>query len=169
MGRMAWFKPGRLGGVQGGAATAIYTAGQFASADFDVVAGQDEVFNAAMAEHGFVREDRVGHLLFGFYHSEHPGYGFQQVSGALFEGRADRGRLVRLAASAAGEIALPAIEDMIADRLAQHAAMEGKGSDDSRLVQARVLFSLARTIDRDYLLRRIMDEGGDPAVLDLGS
>jgi hypothetical protein len=147
----------------GGAATAIYTAGQFPSGDFDIVAANDAAFESAMLGCGFLREDRAGHLLVGFYHPSYPQYGFQQVSGALFDGRADSGRLIRLAVRHTGVIILPAIEDMIADRLAQHAV--AAPSDDSRLRQARTLFQLAAKLDVDYLRRRIAEEGGDAALL----
>lgn len=43
----------------GGAATAIYTAGAFASADFDVVASNDDKLNELFSRFGFVREDRA--------------------------------------------------------------------------------------------------------------
>jgi hypothetical protein len=44
----------------GGAAASIYTGGMITSGDFDVVAAADEIFDAVMAEHGFIREDRAG-------------------------------------------------------------------------------------------------------------
>lgn len=49
----------------GGAAAAIYTAGQFMSGDFDLVASDDAGLDAAMISAGFVREDRAGQLLVG--------------------------------------------------------------------------------------------------------
>jgi hypothetical protein len=151
----------------GGAAAAIYTAGMFQSSDFDVVAAHDDAFVSAMLENGFLHEDREGHLLVGFYHPDHPQYGFQQVSGALFDGLSEPGRLVRVIVKTTEEsaIVLPAIEDMIADRLGQHAV--APLSDDSRLRQARALLKLAEKPDIDYLIRRIWDEGGDPALLGL--
>ena len=158
-------RTGETAVLVGGAATTIYTAGQFPSADFDVVAAGDRAFEAAMAEHGFQRENRSGHLLVGFHHPGHPGYGFQQVSGALFDGQADRTRLFRMVVTAPGEIALPAIEDMIADRLGQHAV--ASPTDSSRLQQAQALFLMAETLDKDYLLKRITAEGGNPALLNL--
>ena len=151
----------------GGAATAIYTAGAFPSGDFDVVATNDPAFAAAMLMHGFRREDGAGCLLGGFYHPDYPAYGVQQVSGALFDGRADRGRLVRMVVRAEWSVVLPSIEDMIADRLGQHAA--APASDDSRLRQAQMLFHLAAKPDIDYLKRRITEEGGDPAQLGLAT
>ncbi len=79
----------------GGAATAIYTAGLFPSGDFDVVAANDEVFKATMLEQGFIPEDRAGKLRVGFYHPDHPNFGYQQVTGPLFDGLSDENRLVR--------------------------------------------------------------------------
>jgi hypothetical protein len=147
----------------GGAAVAILTAGMFPSADFDVVASADPEFETSMAEHGFLREDRPGYLRIGFYHLDHPGYGFQQVSGSLFDGRSERGRVVRITVQA-GEIVLPSVEDLIADRLAQHAV--ASPTDDSRLRQAKFLYRLTENLDMEYLYRRIMAEDGDPSLLE---
>ena len=147
----------------GGAAAAIYTAGQFPSGDFDVVAPMDAAFEAAMVAQGFQREDCPGHRLGGFYHPDCPAYGFQQVSGPLFDGRADAGRLLRVEVTPKSAVVLPSIEDMIADRLGQHAA--APASDDSRLLQARALFGVAENPDIEYLSRRIREEGGDPTLL----
>lgn len=149
----------------GGAATAIYTAGLFPSGDFDVVAASDTEFNKVMVEHGFIKEHRTGRLLMGFYHPDCPEYGFQQVTGPLFDGRSDRNRLVRIEVASDSAVVLPAVEDLIADRLGQHAV--ASKTDDSRLRQAQELFKLAEALDRDYLLRRIRDEGGDPVLLGL--
>jgi hypothetical protein len=85
------------------------------------------------------------------------------VSGDLFDGLADRGRLVHLSVTPHGHITLPAIEDLIADRLGQH-AIAGP-TDDSRLRQAGSLFRLGQAIDLEYLQRRIAEEGGDLALL----
>jgi hypothetical protein len=73
----------------GGAAASIYTGGMITSGDFDVVAAADEIFDGALADHGFVREDRTGYLLVGHYHPDIPTIGVQLVSGRLFEGRTD--------------------------------------------------------------------------------
>ncbi len=104
--------------------------------------------------------------MVGFYHPNHPEYGFQQVSGQLFDGRSDRKRLVILPTTGGGAITLPSIEDMIADRLGQHAI--ASKTDDSRLQQAIWLFRLAEQMDRDYLLKRVIEEGGDPDLLPFG-
>jgi len=158
---------GALAVLVGGAVAAIYTAGQFMSGDFDIVAADDAQFEAAMLAAGFVREHRQGHLLIGYYHPDHPRYGFQQVSGRLFDGAADPARIVLIAVPPDGaDIAAPSYEDMIADRLAQAAV--ASPTDRSRLLQARALFRLAPALDMDYLRRRVIEEGGDLAGLEEG-
>jgi hypothetical protein len=149
----------------GGAATAIYTDGAFMSGDFDLVAAADDAFGIAMTEVGFRREHQQGFILRGFYHPDHPGYGFEPVSGRLFDGKADTKRLFRLVMADDGSISLPSFEDMIADRLAQHAI--ASPTDDSRLLQALYLFRLAENLDLEYLRRRISEEGGDLTLLGL--
>lgn len=151
----------------GGAATAIYTDGRFLSGDFDIVAADDVAFDSCMLACGFQREDRWGHLLVGYYHPEHPGFGVQQVSGPLFDGRAERSRLVRVVMTISPErgVILPAVEDLIADRLSQHAA--APASDGSRLRQAMALLQLADALDLAYLRRRTAEEGADIALLGL--
>ncbi len=149
----------------GGASVAIYTDGQFPSGDFDVVAASGRVFRAAMLAHGFVPETRIGKLRIGYHHPDHPGYGYQEVSGSLFDGRSDRNRLLRVIVTVSGDaVMLPAVEDLIADRLAQHHI--ASPTDRSRLLQARALYVLAEVIDKTYLLRRITEEGGDAALLE---
>ena len=149
----------------GGAAVAILTDGTFMSGDFDIVAGADKSFHHAMVEHGFRLEDQPGFLKKGYFHPDWPEFGFEPVSGALFDARADRRRLIHIRlAEVAGEISLPSVEDMIADRLAQHEAVSTP-TDNSRLMQARLLFHLAEDIDTAYLLKRIRDEGGNAALL----
>jgi hypothetical protein len=149
----------------GGAATALRTSGAFMSADFDVVAADDEAFSRAMIHAGFIAEGGTGHLAGGFRHPQHRNYVVEQVSGPLFDGLADPRRMIRLVTAHGGEIVLPAIEDLIADRLGQHAV--ASASDPSRLLQARALLKMAETIDREYLHRRIVQEGGDPALIGL--
>lgn len=157
-------KTGHDAVLVGGAATAIYTDGAFPSGDFDFVATDDAAFRKSMQEAGFCPERRVGHLLVGFYHPDHPQFGVQQVSGSLFEGRTDTRRLLHvIIRSPDTGLTLPPIEDLIADRLAQHAV--ASPSDASRLLQARALFRLAHRLDKDYLQRRVREEGGDLSLL----
>jgi hypothetical protein len=138
----------------GGAAAAIYTDGLFPSGDFDVVAPSDGAFDTAMLAEGFVGENRVGKLKIGFYHPDHSNFGYQQVTGPLFEGRTDYGRLVRITTDAGHAVILPPIEDMIADRLGQHAV--ASPTDVSRLRQAEALFKLSAELDLSYLIQRII-------------
>ena len=138
-------RTGSVAVLVGGAATAIQTGGEFMSADLDIIAADDAAFENAMSATGFLAEDRKGRLLGGFYHPDFPAYAIEQVSGPLFDGRSDQQRLLRLQVREGNSIVLPAIEDLIADRLAQHSV--ASGSDDSRLLQARALLRLAKEVD----------------------
>lgn len=134
------------------------------SADFDVVAGDDTAFALAMAAAGFVDDEKALHGQGGWYHPDHPQFAVEQVSGGYFDGRADKARCLKLTVRDDAAIVLPAIEDMIADRLGQH---EVAGGDMSMLEQARVLYALAEGLDVPYLYRRIIEESGNPAHLEL--
>lgn len=155
---------GGLAVLVGGAAAAIYTDGLFMSGDFDFVAADDAALRMAMLQAGLLAENRPGYLSRGFYHPAYPEYGVEQVTGPLFDGRADRERLVLITTAQSGEIALPAIEDLIADRLAQHEA-RGSLTDHSRLEQAKAMFRLAESLDILYLRKRVEQEGGDLSLL----
>lgn len=155
---------GRVAVLVGGAAAALHTDGAFMSADFDVVAGDDTAFGRAMAVAGFLDDEMALHGQGGWYHPDHPQFGVEQVSGAYFDGRADKARCLKLIVSEDAAIVLPAIEDMIADRLGQH---EVAGGDRSMLHQARALYALAEGLDLAYLYRRIDEESGNPAHLGL--
>jgi len=147
----------------GGAAAAIRTGGQFMSSDLDVVAGDERAFARAMAATGFVAETRTGREADDWYHPGFPAYAVDRVSGSYFGGRGDPARLLRLVVRDYAALVIPSVEDLIADRLGQYATASCR--DESRLLQARALLSLAHKIDPDYLVRRIEDEGGDPALI----
>jgi hypothetical protein len=155
-------KTGAPAYLVGGAAVAIMTAGAFPSFDFDLVVASDEEFEAILLAHGFKREDRPGWLRFGYYHPEHPAFGWQLVTGPLFDGRSDRTRAVRFEVTQDSAVIFPPAEDLIADRLGQ---FEANRVDPSRLEQAQELFQVAETIDMDYLSRRVAEEGGNTADL----
>lgn len=159
---------GRRPVLVGGAAVSIFTGGLVASGDFDVIAPREDAWDRAVAAQGWRREDRHGYLRFGWYHPDIPEIGVQLVAGPLFEGRTDELRLTLISVKGAGTVQLAPIEDMIADRLGQYASTPSPVYHDM-LEQAVVLFQLATEIDRDYLLRRIVEEGGDPAQLGLGN
>ncbi len=143
----------------GGASVVILSGGQFFSGDFDFVAADDRRMAECLRENGFVREDRPGFLHAGWYHPDHPLFGFQQVSGPLFDGRTERSKMLRISLRNGEGIVMPPVEDMVADRLGQHAT--ASATDTSRLDQARVMLAVAPKIDRAYLLRRVEEEGGD--------
>lgn len=117
-----------------------------------------------MATSGFVDDEKALHGQGGWYHPAHPQFAVEQVSGGYFDGRADKTRCLKLTIRGDAAIVLPAIEDMIADRLGQH---EVAGGDMSMLKQARALYALAEGLDLDYLYRRIVEETGNPAHLRL--
>lgn len=148
----------------GGAAVAVQTFGAFMSGDFDLYAPNDEVLHQCLLEAGFVPDERIGRLLGGYYLPGHEEFGVEAISGQLFEGRADQDRLIRISITAGSSIVIPSFEDMIADRLGQHAVTTK--SDPSRLEQARAIFKLAENLDMNYLKRRIAEEGGDFHLLE---
>jgi hypothetical protein len=147
----------------GGGAVAVQTQGAFMSGDLDLYAPSDAALETSLHHAGFVREERRGRLAGGFYHPEFPEYGVEAISGRLFDGRADRNRLIRVLFQDQRGIVIPSFEDMIADRLGQFAASNQR--EKSRLEQARLLFQLADDCDLDYLKQRIADEGGDFRLL----
>jgi hypothetical protein len=55
---------------------------------------------------------------------------------------------------------------MIADRLSQYAASSQR--DREMLEQVLLLAKLAGDIDNAYLIWRVLEEAGDPALLGLG-
>jgi len=97
-------------------------------------------------------------------HPDHPDLGWQLVTGPLFDGRSDESKGIGIELKAGGELTLPAWEDLIADRLSQFAAQDGK-SHHELVDQARVLFQLAGGLDEDYLKRRVAEDGGDLSLL----
>ena len=138
----------------GGAAVEFYTASAIVSGDFDIVSSAPTPLENALLAVGFVREDRRGRLLRGFYHPVSL-IGVEIVSGQLFDGRADRNRMIIVKVDG-HKVQLPALEDMIADRLGQYAS-NPRGRTDM-LNQAIALYVLAEDIDEAYLDRRLREE-----------
>jgi len=149
----------------GGAAVELYTGGAYSTGDFDVHVSDAEAFRSILEAAGFIREDQIGYLRHFWYLPDVARYGVQIVSGELFDGRCERGRLRFLATGSGSSFALAPVEDLIADRLGQHAV--ASPTDDSMLLQARLLLSLAEEIDQAYLRKRVQDEGGDISLLAL--
>lgn len=148
----------------GGAAVAILTDGAFVSADFDVLAGNDIAFTEAMERAGFKHDKLSGHGDGGWFHPSQPRYVVEQVSGRYFDGRGDKGRCLQMWVRDGSVVVLPAIEDIIADRLGQHEISQG---DTSMLEQAKLLYTIAQDLDVKYLVQRILEEAGNPALLGL--
>lgn len=158
---------GRKPILVGGAAASIYTGGRIESGDFDVVEASDDLWGQVLSEFGWESECRPGYQLIGWFHRDIPNIGIQLVSGSLFEGKTDRSRIALVPIGESGSLALPPIEDLIADRLGQYCSTPRPVHHDM-LEQARLLFRLAIELDRDYLLKRIVEEQGDVTLLDVG-
>lgn len=159
---------GRRVVIVGGAAVSFYTQGTILSGDFDLIADMD--FEPYLMAEGFQREadaDRTPHgrSLRGYYHPSVPDLGVGSVSGALFEGRSGPDKLLMVGVPDSAAVVSASIEDLIADRLGEYAA--SKNRDSAILRQARPLFSLARDPDRVYLRRRIIEDTGDPRLIEL--
>ncbi len=140
----------------GGAAVEFHTGGAVVSGDFDFVTAYQQEFEDALIVYGFVREHRQGWLQRGLYHPDF-GLGVEVVSGQLFDGSSDYGKiqLVQMDKDGAA-IPVASIEDMIADRLGQYASKSGGYAD--MLDQAVKLFTLADQLDEEYLDERIRKE-----------
>jgi hypothetical protein len=150
--------------IVGGSAVEYHTGGELTSGDFDLVGSRGDLVGDALLEVGFRREDRAGVRLGGFYNPELL-IGVEFVSGDLFDGRTDRRRLQLVIDEAEGtKVVFPPVEDMIADRLAQYES-DPNGREDM-LEQARLLASLAETLDMDYLRKRVYEECADPTLVD---
>ena len=145
----------------GGGAVSILTNGAYLSGDLDIIAANDDALDAALCQHGFEREKRAGRLLGGWYFPECPRFGVESVSGAYFDGYADRSR-VQIVRFGDSKVAIPPLEDMIADRLGQYGA---NPNDPRSLNQAKLLYRLGPNIDLDYLKKRVNDEQGDMEAL----
>ena len=156
-------RTGNVPVLVGGAAVAIQTIGAFMSGDMDIVAGNDRALEECLVAAGFLVDNRPGRLKGGYYHPEFSQYGVEAVSGPLFDGQADRKRLIQIALDDKHNVVIPSFEDMIADRLGQYAV--ANPLDDAFLRQARLIFKLADTLDMDYLRKRVVEEGGDIALL----
>ena len=147
----------------GGAAVEIYTRGAVTTGDFDLACGRQDVLEAEMQRHGFIRPSGPGVATRGWIHPE-LGLGFECVTDSLMGGLADRDMLQVIELGADGSAAVIAPEDIIADRMGQYAS----GSAPEMLGQARAVFTLCEGLDMDYMARRIGEEtAGDYGVQDL--
>lgn len=141
----------------GGGAVEFHTGSAVVSGDFDFVTAEMRAFGEALIALGFKREDRPGHLLKGWYHPELT-MGVEVVSGSLFDGQSDVRRVQLVDIIEGKAVAVAPVEDLIADRMGQHAS----GTAPGMLDQAIKLFQLADRLDEAYLNKRIREEtGGD--------
>jgi hypothetical protein len=139
----------------GGGAVEFYTGGAVMSGDLDVVTDAQPVFEAALIDLGFRREDRPGHLLRGLYHPKLD-IGVEVVSGSLFGGAGDKAKIRLVALRDSGQVAIAPLEDMIADRMGQYASTVNRVP--AMLDQAVKLLRLADELDETYLDRRLQEE-----------
>jgi hypothetical protein len=137
----------------GGAAVELYTQSAINTGDFDLVTAQQPELEAVLIEHGFVRPAGPGVATRGWIHPE-LALGFEVVGSRLLDGLADRDMVRIITIDDHGDIAVIAIEDVIADRMGQYAS----GTAHEMLGQARALFRLSQRLDHDYMERRIREE-----------
>jgi hypothetical protein len=137
--------------IVGGAAVEFYTGGAVATGDFDIVAAADNELEQSLLEQGFLRPRARGALMRGFIHPD-LAFGVELVSGALFDGRADRGRLWEVEIGD-GHVLFAAPEDLIADRLAQY--LSSPAGVPEMLLQAAIDLAACSALDNDYLDKRI--------------
>lgn len=136
----------------GGAVVELLVGSSIASGDFDLICEVPEKLRDALLRHGF--EPMLANPLSALMHVE-TGMAVEVVSGPLFDGMSDRNRLV-LVDVGTGEILIPPVEDMIADRMGQDASAP-RGVPEMR-DQAVALYKVAEHLDHDYLDRRIREE-----------
>lgn len=137
----------------GGAAVELYSNSAVTTGDFDVVTPRQEEFEQELLRLGFAKPIGPGHTALGWVHPTLR-LGFETVSGSLYDGMADRDRVVLIDLGDDGEAAIVSVEDMIADRIGQYAS----GTAPEMLGQARGLFTLHPDVDRDYMDKRIRHE-----------
>lgn len=147
----------------GGAVVELYSDSAIATGDFDVATVEQEAFEAELRALGFVKPSGAGQWTRGWVHPD-LALGFEVVASDLLDGNADRARLRRIDLGEDGTAAFLSVEDMIADRMGQHAS----GSAPRMLEQARALYALHPDVDRDYLEDRIrLESAGDHGVSNL--
>ena len=146
----------------GGAVVEFDTGSRITSGDFDFVSTSDEPFAQALVKLGLVQGDGLSCRKMAFVHPA-LGFGVELVSGAYFDGRADRER-IRLVRVADAAVSMAPTEDLIADRLGQWVASDRK--DRELLHQAVALFRLAEELDISYLDRRVRDDTAGELALE---
>ena len=137
----------------GGAAVEFYTQGFAVSGDFDLASPVQNAVEKELRAVGFQRP-RTGQLMRGLVHPDLL-FGVEVVATVPFGGKADKDRYL-LVDTGSGVVQMIAPEDIIADRMGQHASPPG--GDPEMLGQAVAVYKLADSLDLDYLEKRIQDE-----------
>lgn len=147
----------------GGGAVELYSNSAITTGDFDIVTPRQEEFERRLVGLGFEKPQGLGHTPLGWIHPTLR-LGFEIVSSTLYDGMADRDRVILIDLGEDGEAAIVSVEDLIADSMDQYAS----GSAPEMLEQARRLFRLHADADRAYMEDRIRHESaGDYGVSDL--
>jgi hypothetical protein len=145
----------------GGAAVELWTSGGYVSGDFDLVTADPAPLEAALIARGFRGEDRKGWIARALYHPDLD-IGIEFVSGALFDGLADRNRIVPVRVGEAAVVRVIPPEDVVADRLGQYSS--NPVAERRQLALARMVYRLATDVDPAYLLERVRQEMVEPAM-----
>nr|WP_247712055.1 hypothetical protein [Qipengyuania qiaonensis] len=144
----------------GGAAAEFYSQSTISTGDFDLCTFRQSELEEEMERVGFAKPSGVGQMTKGWVHPELK-LGFEVVAETPMDGAFDPATLVLVENTGEGAFVIISVEDLIADRLSQYAS----GTAPDRLEQARALFRLQPSLDKDYLARRIEEEtGGDYGI-----
>ena len=148
----------------GGAAVEYYSGSAVMTGDVDLTSPVQPELEEELRRLGFEKPIGIGHTTLGWIHPT-LGLGFEVVATIPMDGNVDYRRIVLIEglATDAAFAAIP-VEDLIADRMGQHAS----GTAPTMLEQARILFRLHPDCDLTYLARRIDEEtGGQHDIEDL--
>lgn len=148
----------------GGAAAEYFSGSALMTGDVDLTSPVQPELEEELVRLGFTKPEGLGHTPLGWVHPE-LGLGFEVVASTPMDGTVDYRRLLLVEGLAGDAVfATIPIEDLIADRMGQHAS----GTAPEMLEQARVLFRLNPGVDMPYLERRIRDEtGGEHGIDDI--
>jgi len=148
----------------GGGAVEFYTGSAVMTGDIDVTSPAQQELEEELRTLGFVRPSGPGRATRGWVHPG-IGLGFEVVGSSPMGGSASADHLLLVeAVPGEGGIVLLSVEDMIADRMGQYAS----GTAPDMRDQARAMYRLPLSLDRDYLEQRIRTETvGDHGIEDL--
>jgi hypothetical protein len=136
----------------GGAAVEYYSGSAIMTGDIDLTSPVQPELEEELIALGFTKPVGLGHTPLGWVHPELK-LGFEVVASTPLDGAVDRARIA-LVDLETGAFAIIPVEDLIADRMGQHAS----GTAPEMLAQATSLFKLHPDLDRAYLERRIRQE-----------